>query len=204
MTDSIFLIILAGCWGLFIVVWGLGWIYNLWKAPAVQKRTRFMPVWVIILALVVLTRSGTPLHSFEMVWAMPIWVRTVGGACLIASTALALWARLTLATMWSSLPEIRVDHQLRTDGPYGITRHPIYTGLIGMVVGSILISAMGNWALLALVGIVVFLLKMRWEEELLLETFGELYRQYQQRVPQIIPGLQFLSLKTGHRGKETA
>jgi protein-S-isoprenylcysteine O-methyltransferase Ste14 len=35
---------------------------------------------------------------------------------------------------------VKDDHVLRTDGPYGITRHPIYTGLLSMLAGTALIE----------------------------------------------------------------
>ena len=34
---------------------------------------------------------------------------------------------------------------LRTDGPYAITRHPIYTGLLGMLLGTALLGGLGQW-----------------------------------------------------------
>ena len=51
--------------------------------------------------------------------------------CLFLSTALTLWARFALGTMWSNLSETKVGHQLRTSGPYPVSRHLIYTGTMG-------------------------------------------------------------------------
>jgi len=95
--------------------------------------------------------------------------------------------------MWSSSPEIKVGHQLRTDGPYRITRHPIYTGLIGMLLGTLLISEVGAWILYFPIVVVALVIKVSSEERLLKETFGEEYIQYQQRVPQLVPGLKLLT-----------
>src|SRR4029078_1048751 len=61
------------------------------------------------------------------------WVRFLGLAVLIASNAFALWERSSLGTSWSVAPEVGGDRRLRTRGPYAVTRHPIYTGLMGMV-----------------------------------------------------------------------
>jgi protein-S-isoprenylcysteine O-methyltransferase Ste14 len=63
-------------------------------------------------------------------------IRFLGLAILLAATALTLWARLALGAMWTAAPTVKQEHQLRTSGPYAITRHPIYTGLLGMLLGS--------------------------------------------------------------------
>jgi protein-S-isoprenylcysteine O-methyltransferase Ste14 len=60
----------------------------------------------------------------------------VGGRCAVFT----LWARFSLGTMWSVAPKVKGDHQLRTHGPYAVTRHPIYTGLLGMMLGATLLA----------------------------------------------------------------
>ena len=77
---------------------------------------------------------------------MPAWARLLGLALLLAATGLTLWARLVLGTMWSAAPAVKAEHQLRTTGPYAVTRHPIYTGLLGMMLGSGLLAG-GRWIL---------------------------------------------------------
>ncbi len=94
--------------------------------------------------------------------------------------------------MWSLSAEAKVGHQLRTAGPYRFTRHPIYTGTLGMLLGSMLMSGFGQWVLYFIGGLIVVITKISSEERLLKETFGEQYVQYQQHVPQVIPGLQLL------------
>ena len=56
--------------------------------------------------------------------------RILGLVVLLAATVLTIWARLALGAMWSAAPTVKEEHRLRTSGPYRITRHPIYTGLI--------------------------------------------------------------------------
>jgi protein-S-isoprenylcysteine O-methyltransferase Ste14 len=120
------------------------------------------------------------------------WVRVVGLAILIGSTAFALWARVALDTMWSSSPTVKVQHQLRTDGPYGVTRHPIYTGLLGMMLGTVLLVGFGHWLVLLPVSVVFLEIRIHIEEGLMLATFPEAYPRYRRRVPQLVPGLRRL------------
>jgi len=181
------------CWGTFCLVWGIGWIYNLLKAPATQKRSTFLPAWIICIVVIVLITKFIPHSVWKFVTFDISWLQIVGAVCFIIFTGFTLWARWALGTMWSSSPEIKVGHQLRTDGPYGITRHPIYTGLIGMFLGTLLISEVGAWILYFPIVVVALIIKVSSEERLLKETFGEEYIQYQQRVPQLVPGLKLLT-----------
>jgi protein-S-isoprenylcysteine O-methyltransferase Ste14 len=52
---------------------------------------------------------------------------------------IALLARGTLAGNWSNDVVIKVDHELITTGVYRYARHPIYTGVLLMGLGSVLL-----------------------------------------------------------------
>ena len=60
----------------------------------------------------------------------------IGLVILLGSTVFTLWARFALGTMWTLDARLKEGHALRTDGPYRITRHPIYTGILGMLLRS--------------------------------------------------------------------
>ncbi len=74
-------------------------------------------------------------------------------------------------------------------GPYAVTRHPIYTGLLGMLLGTALLGGLGQWIVLVAAGLVVVELKIHMEEQLLLAIFPEDYPRYRRQVPQLVPGL---------------
>lgn len=203
MSRSIYVMTLMVCWGAFILVWLAGWLYNLFRGPKVQRRFISLPVLTIgVVLILIAARSGLlrslNLTIFSALWLArlqadyPVWLGVIGVVFLVPSTVFTLWARFTLGTMWSNMPEAKIGHQLRTDGPYRVTRHPIYTGMIGMLWGALLIDGFGAWVLLALVATAIILVKVPAEEKLMIQTFGEQYRQYQRRVPQLIPGLQLL------------
>ena len=191
----IFWSILAACWGLFCLIWVAGWIYNFLKAPPVARRSGFQPIWIVGLLLIVVVTILfflLPPYFWAYVTFAPPWLRILGAAVLIISTAFAIWARLILGTMWSFLDDIKVDHELRTKGPYSITRHPMYTGTLGMLLGSMFLSGLSSWAVYFFIWLIIDLIKIPSEERLLKETFGEQYIQYQRKVPQLIPGLKLL------------
>jgi protein-S-isoprenylcysteine O-methyltransferase Ste14 len=118
------------------------------------------------------------------------WGTGIGLVILLGSTVFTLWARFALGTMWTLDAAVKEGHALRTDGPYGITRHPIYTGIMGMLLGALLLAGVGRWILLLPIGLVVFEVKLHVEEELMVATFPDEYPRYRQRVPQLIPGLR--------------
>jgi protein-S-isoprenylcysteine O-methyltransferase Ste14 len=117
-------------------------------------------------------------------------IRLPGLVLLIAATAFTIWARLSLGTMWSANVVAKEGHELRTDGPYGIVRHPIYAGILGMLLGSAMLDGFGVWTLALIGGGALVLLKVRAEEGLMSDVFPSDYERYRRRVPALIPSLR--------------
>ena len=110
------------------------------------------------------------------------------GAVLTALGCLfALWARAVLGSNWSGGPAIKQDHVLVQKGPYGLTRHPIYTGFLTAVLGTGV--AVGRYrAILGFVLVLVgLLIKTAQEEKLMAESFPVDYPQYRNRVRALVP-----------------
>ena len=99
----------------------------------------------------------------------------------------ALWARKTLAGNWSADPMIKENHELIERGPYAYVRHPIYSGMLLMMLGAAIFS--GRAGAFAILAIIFFSLwyKARQEERLLTEHFPEEYPKYKARVKALIP-----------------
>jgi protein-S-isoprenylcysteine O-methyltransferase Ste14 len=177
------------CWGTFVLVWAAGAIYNHRHSPAVRTRTRAQGLWVIVPVGLFLLARVVPLQDWRPLSVGDHGLRLLGLPVLLGATAFTLWARAVLGTMWSSTPMAREHHELRTQGPYGITRHPIYTGILGMLIGTALLSGLGYWAVVVAVAIVGLEIKIHYEEQLMAESFPRDYPAYRRRVPQLIPGL---------------
>jgi protein-S-isoprenylcysteine O-methyltransferase Ste14 len=116
-------------------------------------------------------------------------VTTIGLAVQGLSFLLAVWARRHLGRNWSGAITVARDHQLVRSGPYRLVRHPIYTAMFGMFVGSGIVSGELH-ALLAL-GVIVaaFWRKIRLEERTLREVFGQAYQEYSRGTRALIPFL---------------
>ncbi len=179
------------CWGLFAVVWVTGAVYNAMRAPATRQRSMASYWWILVLPLWLI---GRELPAGDWRWGLvgASWVRVLGLVVLVVGTAFTLWARGVLGTMWSSSVVVKHDHELRTDGPYAITRHPIYTGLLGMLLGTVLLTGVGPWTAVFVLGVLLLELKIHGEERLLVTAFPVEYQRYRRQVPQLIPGAAVL------------
>lgn len=181
---------IGACWGLFAVVWLVTAGYNETRAPEVRRRSWYGSGVVPVVVLTVVVRQIVPRGDWSSVTFHAPWARFLGLAILLAATALTLWARFVLGVMWSAAPAVKEGHELRTGGPYAITRHPIYTGLLGMLLGTMLVAGGGVWIVSFPVAVVLIECKIRIEERFMTHEFPEDYPAYRQRVPQLIPGLR--------------
>ena len=98
-----------------------------------------------------------------------------------------LWARWTLAGNWSSDVTFKQGHELIRRGPYRFVRHPIYTGLLMMCLGTAI--EIGHSRLAGLLVAAAFWIKLKQEERLLLRHFPDEYPAYQKQVKAIVPFL---------------
>ncbi|HEX4100968.1 MAG: isoprenylcysteine carboxylmethyltransferase family protein [Pseudonocardiaceae bacterium] len=178
------------CWGLFALVWLAGALYNSRRAPAVRERSKAISPWFIGPVAVVVLGRLVPTQFWRSITVDIGWLGVLGIVVLVVSTAFTLWARAALGTMWTASAVVKDDHALRTDGPYAITRHPIYTGLLGMLAGTAAIEGLGRWVAYFVLAVLLVGLKIRTEERLLDRTLGGAYAQYRHQVPQLVPGLR--------------
>ena len=127
--------------------------------------------------------------------ATRIYPRTDGtfwfGAALVAlGLSFAVWARLHLAGNWSGTVTLKQDHDLIRSGPYRLTRHPIYTGILLAILGTAI--ALAEWRGIVALALITlaFLRKIDIEEGFLTARFGEAYARYRAQVPALIPWLR--------------
>ncbi len=177
--------ILVACWLTFASVWAIGAVYNSRRSGKIERRgSSGWIVAVLAWAALVWVIPPSAWRPFVVCDGRIAWI---GAAILIASTVFTLWARAELGIMWSSMPAKRAGHELRTQGPYGVTRHPIYTGLLGMLVGTGLINHVGFWIVIVPFSALMLTFKLRAEEQLMRDAFGDAYVAYQTHVPGLLP-----------------
>jgi protein-S-isoprenylcysteine O-methyltransferase Ste14 len=194
---------IAVCVGAVVVVWVAGAVYNAIHArhdeshaprglPRSQPGLTAGDGGLIVVAVVFVGLAVAGRSHLDGLTVGALWVRVLGLAVLVVSTVFTLWARFSLGTMWSNGPKVQGDRHLRTHGPYAVTRHPIYTGLLGIMLGATLLSGIGQWIVIFPAALIVFEVKIRMEEHLMLATFPDEYLRYRRQVPQLVPGLYTL------------
>jgi protein-S-isoprenylcysteine O-methyltransferase Ste14 len=174
--------------------WLVSWIIAATWQKATVKRVhagaeiRYRLVLIIgALALgIPARRYEGPLRLYRVTW-VEAWI-CVGFIAL--GIVFAWWARIHLGSLWSGSITRKEDHRVIDSGPYGLVRHPIYTGLLVAVWATAAIKG----TIPGLAGAVIITLglwmKARTEEQWLREELGaEAYDSYCRRVPMLVPFL---------------
>ena len=176
------------CWGVVIVTWIAGAVYGARTSPGRRQGLGGEVLWRLVAVAVALFVYRFARHELNRITDHAWWIELPGLVLLAASTGFTIWARVSLGRMWSASPNmLRADHELRTDGPYAVTRHPIYTGLLGMLLGTVLLDGFGVSLALLVVGAVFLTTRIPVEERLMSETFPDEYARYSERVPRLVP-----------------
>jgi protein-S-isoprenylcysteine O-methyltransferase Ste14 len=116
-------------------------------------------------------------------------VGTIGLSISIIGAIIACTSRFMLGKNWSLSVQKKEDHQLVQNGIYKIVRHPIYTGLLLLFIGNAIIVGDYRAIIAVIIVFVSFWLKLKKEEKLLTETFGNQYTEYKKRTKALIPYL---------------
>ena len=117
----------------------------------------------------------------------PPWLRWAGVGLGVASVGLFAWTHAVLGRFWSPYLQLRPGHRLMTTGPYARIRHPMYSAIVGWMISLGLVAA--NWIPLGFAALAAlnFLLRIRGEEKMLLQQFGDEYRAYMKRTGRLLP-----------------
>jgi protein-S-isoprenylcysteine O-methyltransferase Ste14 len=180
-------LIVPCCWIVFL----LYWVASASSVKAAAKRqswikslTHRVPVGLSYWLLLVPDLPG-PLPVAVIPDAA--LVRPLGVAICVCGLLGAIWSRRTLAGNWSSDVQFKQEHELVSRGPYRFVRHPIYTSLLLMGLGTA-IAANRLGALAGLLSLFAGVwIKLRQEEKLLLQHFPDDYPAYKARVKALVP-----------------
>ena len=149
---------------------------------------------ILILVLLLLGGFILPIIYATTNWldfanyTLPMWAGWLG-VLIIAGALFVFWrAHADLGLNWSPSLEIREKHELITRGIYGVIRHPMYASQWLWVIAQPLL--LQNW-IAGFANLLVFIpfyfLRVRAEEELMLEKFGAQYQAYMQKVGGVLP-----------------
>lgn len=120
-------------------------------------------------------------------FSLPTEIRWLAAVIALALLPMCYWIFVSIGNNISPTQATRRHHQLVTHGPYRWVRHPLYT--CGVVLALTLTLLTGLWWLAAamLPPLVILLRRTRTEEQRLIETFGDEYRQYMRHTGRFWP-----------------
>jgi protein-S-isoprenylcysteine O-methyltransferase Ste14 len=167
------------------VLWaglGLYWLIAAAGAKRGTGRGRGFPPGLLAVIAFVVVRAFRPdsldVHS--------VAIRSVGLILLVAGMAVAVWARIYLGRNWGMPMTEKAEPELVTTGPYGLVRHPIYSGLLLALLGTALATNL-YWLIgVGIIGI-YFIYSARVEERLMTASFPAVYPAYRARTKMLIP-----------------
>lgn len=121
-------------------------------------------------------------------YILPAWAGWLG-VVLIAGALYVFWrAHADLGLNWSPSLEIREKHELITRGIYRLIRHPMYASQWILAIAQPLL--LQNW-LVGFTNLIVFIpfyfLRVQAEEKMMLDSFGEEYREYMKKTGRVLP-----------------
>lgn len=174
------------------LAWAVSWVLAAgWSAPTERRvgmKGELGYRLVLIAGTLVFLPRAHGYHGPLRLWMLThdeAWVCT---ALLALGFAFTWWARVHLGTLWSGWITRKADHRVVDTGPYGMVRHPIYTGILLAVYA----TAAAKGTILGILGALLITLglwmKARLEEKWLgKELDPGAYDSYRNRVPMLVP-----------------
>ena len=185
MTQQIAVIIFKSTWGLLFLIAMLAQILfankSKRKAGLIANLLVIIP-FVVVLGLFYLERYfGSVYMSTPVTW--------IAGATLVGlGTVGYIISHFYLRSNWSLFASIKEGQKLITNGPYRLVRHPMYSSMTVIVLGSGLLISNSLILLFTPVVIIVYYIRSKKEETLLRAEFPE-YNEYSRKTKMLIPGI---------------
>jgi protein-S-isoprenylcysteine O-methyltransferase Ste14 len=179
-------LVIAGCW----IAWAAYWLAMSFGTKRTVERGSLLGYRLAALAAFAVAAGVGRLFGLtasSRLWSTGVGLGAVCDLIVIAGAAFTVWARVTLGRNWSAEVTFKEDHELIRSGPYALARHPIYTGILAMVLGTAIFSGRALGAAVALAVCAALWWKVRAEERIMSSHFPDAYAAYRSQVHAIVP-----------------
>jgi protein-S-isoprenylcysteine O-methyltransferase Ste14 len=180
----------AHAYGVLAVGW-LAWMTPFFlikrgggRAEKVDRRAR----WGIVLEGV----------AYSLLWQSRFWERSpelwrvvLSVSFLFLASLLSWSSARALGRQWRFDAGLNADHELVKSGAYRVVRHPIYTSMLCLLLGTgFMITPLPLFLLSVVLFVIGTEIRVRIEDGLLAARFGEKFLDYQREVPAYVPLLK--------------
>lgn len=185
MTENAALVVFGVTWSLLILMAVVAQVMSFAERT---KRQAGLITNLLIIVSFTLVLGLFYLGRWFGTYAGDAAARLAGAVLAAFGVGLYVAAHLYLRRNWSIAAAIVEGHRLVVAGPYRYVRHPMYTAMMLIVIGSGLLVS--SYAILASIVPVAaaYYVRARREEAMLLAEFPE-YRDYAARTRMFVPGV---------------
>jgi protein-S-isoprenylcysteine O-methyltransferase Ste14 len=185
MHPRIGMLISGGLWIAFIAYWSVAAKNSGAAKSSESQRSRSIHELLLNSGLLLLFLPVPGLAGHFLVQARSLTLAGLGVQA--AFFLLAWWSRRHLGRNWSTKVRIAEEHELVRSGPYRFVRHPIYTAMLGMALGTTIVSGQYHSLLGLLIIAIAYWRKIRIEEAALGGAFGAEYDEYRHKSWALVP-----------------
>jgi protein-S-isoprenylcysteine O-methyltransferase Ste14 len=188
-VSSFYQYLVGSSWAAWLLFWVVSAAHvkrTLRREPLWSRGAHFLPMLIAFTLLAVRAQADSD-FLFERFVPRSVLLDGLGCLLVVAGLSFAVWARVHLGTNWSGRVTVKENHELIRTGPYALVRHPIYTGLLLAILGSALVVGEWRGLVATLLMVISFWRKLRLEEALMRQTFGEQYQRYREHTAALIP-----------------
>lgn len=181
---------IVGLWAVFLIYWIFAAFFvKRLDRTAIRAGMRLrLGLMVIVVVAIAWARRSSELRTLQWAELHSLPMAILGAAIVTLGAITAFWARAAIGRNWGPPATRRSDTELITSGPYAFARHPIYSGILLMMIGTA-VGLIPTWWLVAAAAGIYFYLSARSEERFMTERFPDSYPSYRARTKMLIPFL---------------
>lgn len=169
-------------------LWFKHWVITIIGLPKSYYRLAYTGFSLTTFLPVLFTLRAAPIDPLFTNWDGSLWV---GGLLISAGVLIGLlsFKQYDLAEFigWPVRHQSAADGSFRQDGLLRLVRHPLYLGILLILIGLLIYQPNWKHLLFDLLAFAYLRIGIHFEEQKLIREFGSQYIQYRQRVPMLIP-----------------
>lgn len=187
---TFFKILIAFFWIFWLVYWLISAVgakknnanRNWWKETVIRIAIIFFIISILKIPIV----THLFLNALSSSFYSNILANILGTLIFLLGFSLAIWARVALGKNWGMPMTTKKEPELVMSGPYVFIRHPIYTGVILAMLGT-LIAVSIFWIIPFIFLSLYFIYSLHIEEKNMLIKFPKAYKEYKKHTKALIP-----------------